>query len=72
MALIGGLSAPRVVRPFGSRRGSGSCSTVRFPIGTLVGLELPLLMRMLKDRLEFKDIVSRVLTFDYIGALRRA
>ncbi|MEJ2881558.1 polyamine aminopropyltransferase [Pedobacter sp. GR22-6] len=37
--------------------------------GTLVGLEIPLLMRILKDRYEFKDLVSRVFTFDYIGAL---
>jgi spermidine synthase len=38
-------------------------------IGTLVGLEVPLLMRLLKDRLEFGDLVSKVLTFDYVGAL---
>lgn len=38
-------------------------------IGTLVGLEIPLLMRILKNRLEFSDLVSRVFTFDYIGAL---
>lgn len=38
-------------------------------IGALVGLEIPLLLRMLKDRLEFKDLVARVFTFDYIGAL---
>lgn len=37
--------------------------------GILVGLEIPLLMRILKDRVEFKDLVSRVFTFDYIGAL---
>jgi len=37
--------------------------------GTLVGLELPLLMRILKDRVEFTDLVSRLFTFDYIGAL---
>lgn len=37
--------------------------------GTLVGLELPLLMRILKDRIEFTDLVSRIFTFDYIGAL---
>jgi len=37
--------------------------------GTLVGLEIPLLMRILKDKVEFKDLVSRVFTFDYIGAL---
>ena len=40
-----------------------------FLIGTLVGLEIPLLLRILKDRLEFKDLVARVFTFDYIGAL---
>ncbi len=38
-------------------------------IGILVGLEIPLLMRILKDRLEFKDVVARVLTMDYVGAL---
>jgi spermidine synthase len=37
--------------------------------GILVGLELPLLMRILKDRLEFNELVSRIFTFDYIGAL---
>ncbi len=37
--------------------------------GTLVGLELPLLMRILKDRIEFSDLVSQIFTFDYIGAL---
>ena len=40
-----------------------------FIIGTLVGLEIPLLMRILKDELDFKDLVSRVLAFDYVGAL---
>lgn len=38
-------------------------------IGTLVGLEIPLLMRILRDRFEFKDVIANVLTFDYIGAL---
>lgn len=38
-------------------------------VGTLVGLEIPLLLRILKDRLEFKDLVAQVFTFDYIGAL---
>ena len=38
-------------------------------IGVLVGLEIPLLLRILKDRLEFKELVSQVFTFDYIGAL---
>ncbi|MBL8229916.1 MAG: hypothetical protein JNL98_15620, partial [Bryobacterales bacterium] len=38
-------------------------------IGTLVGLEIPLMMRILKDRFEFRDLVAQVLTFDYLGAL---
>jgi spermidine synthase len=35
----------------------------------LVGLEIPLIMRILKRDLAFKDLVSQVLTFDYLGAL---
>src|SRR5213596_483319 len=38
-------------------------------IGVLVGLEIPLLMRILRDRFSFKDVVANVLTFDYVGAL---
>lgn len=38
-------------------------------IGVLVGLEIPLLLRILKERLEFKELVSQVFTFDYVGAL---
>ena len=40
-----------------------------FGIGALVGLEIPLIMRILKRDLAFKDLVSQVLTFDYLGAL---
>lgn len=38
-------------------------------VGTMVGLEIPLMLRILKGRLEFKELVSKVFTFDYIGAL---
>jgi spermidine synthase len=37
--------------------------------GTLVGLEIPLLLRILKDKMEFGDLVSQILTLDYLGAL---
>ena len=40
-----------------------------FVIGCLVGLEIPLLLNILKDKVKFKDLVSNVFTFDYIGAL---
>ena len=38
-------------------------------VGTLVGLEIPLVMRILKRNVVLKDLVSQVLTFDYLGAL---
>ncbi|HEY1231662.1 MAG TPA: polyamine aminopropyltransferase, partial [Ramlibacter sp.] len=40
-----------------------------FAVGTLVGLEIPLVMRILKRDVALKDLVSQVLTFDYLGAL---
>lgn len=41
-----------------------------FVIGMLVGMEIPLVMRILNThKTEFSEIVSRVLTFDYLGAL---
>ena len=70
VALLGGTSAPLLFIAF------GSIDWFRillfgmvFVIGVLVGLELPLLMRILKEHVDFDDLVSRVLTFDYIGAL---
>ena len=38
-------------------------------VGTLVGLEIPLVMRILQRDVQFKELVSQVLTFDYLGAL---
>ena len=38
-------------------------------IGFLVGLEIPLLMRILRGSFDFREVVSTVLTFDYVGAL---
>jgi spermidine synthase len=40
-------------------------------VGTLVGLEIPLLMRILHQSpaQPLKDVVARVLAFDYVGAL---
>ncbi len=38
-------------------------------VGVLVGLEIPLLMRILEDRIQFRELVAHVLTFDYLGAL---
>ncbi len=38
-------------------------------IGILVGLEIPLLLRILREKLQFAELVAQVLTFDYLGAL---
>jgi spermidine synthase len=38
-------------------------------VGILVGLEIPLVMRILKRDVALRELVSQVLTFDYLGAL---
>jgi spermidine synthase len=70
VALLGGFSAPLLFLSFARLSYfQVILYTIVLGIGTLVGLEIPLLMRILKDQLDFKDLVARVLTFDYIGAL---
>lgn len=70
VAVIGGFSAPLLFLTFANLSYFGIVLyTTVFIIGVLVGLEIPLLMRILKDELDFKDLVSKVLAFDYIGAL---
>lgn len=43
--------------------------TLVLVVGTLVGLEIPLVMRILRRNVQLKELVSQVLTFDYLGAL---
>lgn len=70
VAVVGGFSAPLLFLSFAHLSYFGIVLYgIVFIIGVLVGLEIPLLMRILKDELDFKDLVSRVLAFDYIGAL---
>ncbi|MBX3242921.1 MAG: polyamine aminopropyltransferase [Acidobacteria bacterium] len=70
VALIGGFSAPLLFLTFANvSYFAVILYSMVFVIGALVGLEIPLLMRILKDELDFKDLVSRVLALDYIGAL---
>jgi spermidine synthase len=38
-------------------------------IGVLVGLEIPLLLRLLRERLVLRELVAHVLSLDYVGAL---
>ena len=37
--------------------------------GILVGLEIPLVLRILEDQFPFRDLISKVLSLDYLGAL---
>jgi spermidine synthase len=70
VALVGGLSAPMLFLGFSRLEWFRLfLFLVVFAIGVLVGLELPILMRILKEHLDFKELVSRVLSFDYIGSL---
>ena len=70
VALLGGTSAPLLFLSFAALSWfSVVLYGIVFLIGVLVGLELPLLMRILKDHMDFNDLISRVLAFDYIGAL---
>jgi len=70
VALLGGASAPLLFLSFARLSFFHLVLYgMVFAIGTLVGLELPLLMRILRSEMQFKQLVARVLTFDYIGAL---
>ena len=70
VALVGGFSAPVLFLSFAyAQHFRLALFVVVIVVGVLVGLEIPLLMRLLKDQLEFKDLISKVLTFDYLGAL---
>ncbi len=70
VGLVGGLTSPVLFLAF------AEVSAFRVILygwvtltGILVGLEIPLLMRILEHELPFADLVSRVLSLDYLGAL---
>jgi spermidine synthase len=70
IALLGGCSASILFLLFGwSVSFRIPLYSIVFLIGTFVGLEIPLLLRILEGRFAFKDLVSNVFSFDYIGAL---
>ena len=70
IALVGGFSSSALFLAFAFTQGfQVLLYLIVVVLGTLVGLEIPLLMRLIKSRYRFADTVSHVLTFDYIGAL---
>jgi spermidine synthase len=70
IALVGGFSATALFFGFAWM---SSVRPLLFAIlvivGALVGLEIPLLMRLMPKAEAFKDVVARVLAFDYLGSL---
>jgi spermidine synthase len=70
VGVVGGCSAPLLFLLF---EHIASFRIILYSLvgitGILVGLEIPILMRILKANLAFKELVARVFTFDYIGAL---
>ncbi len=70
VGLVGGFSATILFICFPIASGFGVILYGLIGLtGVLVGLEIPLLMRILKDRMAFDKMVSQVFSFDYIGAL---
>lgn len=70
VAILGGFSAPLLFLTFANVTYFGIVLyAMVFAIGVLVGLEIPILMRILKNELDFKNLVARVLALDYVGAL---
>ena len=70
VGVIGGLSAAFLFIAFAQASYFGIfLYGIVLCIGIGVGLEIPLLMQVLRDSMDFRDVVSKVLSFDYIGAL---
>ncbi|MES2902314.1 MAG: polyamine aminopropyltransferase [Pseudomonadota bacterium] len=72
VGLIGGISAALLFMTFSWMAAPFRTVlyTLVFMIGAMVGMEVPLVMRALNARdTAFNELVSRVLTFDYLGAL---
>jgi spermidine synthase len=70
VALVGGLSAPVLFLAFAHLSWFRVVLyAIVLIIGILVGMEIPLLLRILRQRYAFKDLIARVLTVDYLGAL---
>lgn len=70
VALIGGLSVPAAMLCYAHTSFLPALLlALVLGVGTLVGVELPLLLRLLEERLSFRELVARALGVDYIGAL---
>lgn len=70
LGVVGGFSSALLMLAFAFTQGFELILyALVIVMGILVGLEIPLLMRIVKDRYHFRDVIAHVLTFDYLGAL---
>lgn len=70
VALMGGFEAPLLFAGFTYTPGFRALLYIVVAlVGVGVGLELPLLIRILESRTSLKELVARVLALDYVGAL---
>src|SRR6266576_2898205 len=70
LGVIGGFSSALLMLAFAFTQGFELILyALVIVMGVLVGLEIPLLMRIIRDRYQFRDVIAHVLTFDYLGAL---
>ncbi|HET7207627.1 MAG TPA: polyamine aminopropyltransferase, partial [Terriglobales bacterium] len=70
LGVVGGFSSALLMLAFAFTQGFELILyALVIVMGVLVGLEIPLLMRIVKDRYHFRDVIAHVLTFDYLGAL---
>jgi len=71
VGLVGGFAAAGLFVAFAAHAGPFRVLLYGavFAVGVLVGLEIPLVMRLLKRDVAFDELVARVLSFDYLGAL---
>jgi spermidine synthase len=70
LGVIGGFSSAVLMLAFAFTQGfSIILYALVIVMGVLVGLEIPLLMRIVRERYNFRDVIAHVLTFDYLGAL---
>jgi spermidine synthase len=71
VGLLGGFAAAALFLAFAASAGPFRVLLYGavLAVGVLVGLEIPLVMRILKREVAFDELVARVLSFDYLGAL---
>src|SRR6201981_3869885 len=70
LGVVGGFSSTLLMLAFAFTQGFELILYALVVVmGVLVGLEIPLLMRIVRDRYQFRDVIAHVLTFDYLGAL---